>query len=306
MSTQKKATIILYGGDRQLWNGPNAQLTVQDLQPTGPVSLKEVRLEQGKSIVELDLALPFDGVQRYGILVSAADHRPASYIMRHETFLRPDGDDIVEQDETILRLLLVPSHPSFNDVPNGYDRLRDVGSVIQNLLTAQQYQELREEPVPARQLALLNLEAKLRSTRLEGESLLSFVTGVDYVEVDRLFIRMKAGLKEKIRKSPEFGGAGGHGVPDIPVQLPAHPDSWKHKVFDTGNIQLSFARNAQDGGGGPSYSVDVDIDLERGIGHVFEWLRNNVFTPGHKTDQTSVYSLLWPQNILPLYTLGSR
>jgi len=151
---------------------------------------------------------------------------------------------------------------------------------------------------------MLNLEAKLRSTRIEGEQLISFVTGVDHVDVDRIFIRTRANLKEKVRRSQLFAGAGGHGVPEIPVALPAHPHSWKHTAFDTGNLQLSFSETTTDVGGTPSHSVDADIDLERGIGHVFEWLRNNVFTPGHKTDQTSVYSLLWSQNILPLYTLG--
>ena len=51
------------------------------------------------------------------------------------------------------------------------------------------------------------------------------------------------------------------------------------------------------------HSADVDIDLMKGLGHVVEWLENNVFRPGHKTNQGLVYALLYDQNILPDYTL---
>jgi hypothetical protein len=52
-----------------------------------------------------------------------------------------------------------------------------------------------------------------------------------------------------------------------------------------------------------THSVDVDIDLRKGLAHVVEWLENNVFRPGHKTNQALVYALLYDQNILPDYTL---
>jgi hypothetical protein len=52
------------------------------------------------------------------------------------------------------------------------------------------------------------------------------------------------------------------------------------------------------------YSVDADIDLERGLLHVAEWLDNELLHPGKKTDQTRVYALLFSQNIIPRYTLS--
>ena len=51
------------------------------------------------------------------------------------------------------------------------------------------------------------------------------------------------------------------------------------------------------------HSADVDIDLGRGLAHAKEWLENNVFRPGHKTNQALVYGLLYTQGILPNYTL---
>jgi hypothetical protein len=51
------------------------------------------------------------------------------------------------------------------------------------------------------------------------------------------------------------------------------------------------------------HSADVDIDLGRGLAHAVEWLENNVFRPGHKTNQALIYALLYAQGILPKYTL---
>ena len=71
-------------------------------------------------------------------------------------------------------------------------------------------------------------------------------------------------------------------------------------------MQLSFSAEAMPspgGGAGLVHSVDVDIDLGRGLAHVVEWLDNNVIRRGHKTDQVLIYGLLYAQRILPLYTL---
>jgi len=299
--------MVLYGPDRQLWTGGPTQLTVQELRPEGPRLLEKTSLAKGSSTVEVRLDVPFDGMQRYGIRLSADGHRSTIYVLRHQSFLRQDGTDIVERDDIILRLLMMPNRPSFEDLVNGFTRLRDAGSPL-TPASKEEFLELddMEADVPARQLVLLNLDAKLRATRIDGKSLLSFVKALQYVEVDRLYIAVKPELKELVRRAGEFASAPGHGTPSTPIALPAHPDSWKHTKFDTGNIQLSFSETTDTSTGSPAFSVDVDIDLEKGIGHVFEWLRNNVLTPGHKTDQTSIYSLLWPQNILPLYTLGTR
>jgi len=68
---------------------------------------------------------------------------------------------------------------------------------------------------------------------------------------------------------------------------------------------LSFSKEAVPIGGVSSmvHSADVDIDLGRGLAHAKEWLENNVFKPGHKTNQALVYAQLYAQGILPKYTL---
>jgi hypothetical protein len=111
-----------------------------------------------------------------------------------------------------------------------------------------------------------------------------------------------------IEDSPDFVSSPGHGRPDAKPDLPTHPDSWKHRLYPSGNIQLSFARDPEnwpDEGSMKAFSVDIDIDLEKGLKHVWEWLQNNVFNPGQKTDQTVVYALLYGQGIIPDYTLDT-
>ena len=160
---------------------------------------------------------------------------------------------------------------------------------------------------PPQKMALLNIEAKLRERRLKGTPLLSFIQAVRYVAVDRIFVLVQPEMKQIIEDSSEFASAPGHKAPKgTPVVLPNHPDSWKHRRFGAGDIQLSFSKVCETLQGIPSrqvFSVDSDIDLERGLGHVFEWLDNHVLHPGKKTDQTQVYFLLFSQGIIPDYTL---
>ena len=156
-------------------------------------------------------------------------------------------------------------------------------------------------------MAFLNIEAKLRETSIDGAPLMSFVRKVRHVAVDRVFLLFDAALKARMPRAGDFAGAPGHGVPKGFPDLPEHPDSWKHTRFAEGNVQLSFSRDAvafpEGGASSLVHSADVDIDLGRGLAHAKEWLENNVFRPGHKTNQALVYALLYSQGILPRYAL---
>jgi hypothetical protein len=208
----------------------------------------------------------------------------------------------VEIDDIVLRLMLLPDSPGTTDLPQGYDRLKQLASPFTSDtgISAEAYQGLDV----AAKMAFLNLEAKLRETMLEGSPLISFVKGVTRVAVDRVFVLFDPVLKSQMPRAGEFGDAPGHKAPKD-SGLPDHPDSWKHVRFSEGNVQLSFSKEAAILGGAtaPVHSADVDIDLGKGLAHVKEWLVNNVFKPGHKTNQALVYGLLYAQGILPRYTL---
>ena len=202
--------------------------------------------------------------------------------------------------------MLVPDSPGTSDLAEGFDRLRQEASPFAAPKTGVDQKTFKALDVVA-QMACLNIEAKLRETVLDGAPLLTFVRGVRHVAVDRAFVFFDAGLKARMPRSSEFAAAPGHGAPASLADLPGHPDSWKHTRFAEGNVQLSFSKDAMPLPGGNAasmvHSADVDIDLGRGLAHAKEWLENNVFKPGHKTNQALVYALLYAQGILPRYIL---
>lgn len=300
---EKRVTVILYGSDRNLWNGGPVQIKVTDLFAAGgPKPLSSGRADA--STVELRLELPFDAGQMYGLTFSAPRHRPAWQILRRHDFIRMP--DQIEADDLVLRLMLVPDSPGTTDVSAGLDRLVQMASPFiapGSGVDAAWFERLNV----AAQMAFLNIEAKLRETIIDGAPLISFVRGIRHVAVDRVFLLFDSVLKPRMLRAIEFAGAPGHGAPSEPEGLPDHPDSWKHTRYAEGNVQLSFSADAVPlaGGGATSlvHSADVDIDLGRGLAHAKEWLENQVFKPGHKTNQALVYAQLYAQGILPQYTL---
>ena len=300
----KSLTLILFQADRIPWQGAGVRLLVTDLNSSELKVLHDQRLKAGTSTVVMNLELLFDAGQRYGVSVDVSKHRSAVHLINHKTFLRQDGGTEIEVDEAFVRLILVPRKPKSSNLDEGYERLRAQGSPVvgdNTGLAREAYLALE----PEAKMAFLNIEAKLRETRLTGRSLLSFVEGVRFVDVDRVFLLVRSDLKQIVKDSSVFASAPGHGAPaDTPIALPAHPDSWKHTLFGAGNLQLSFSANSETLVTDPTkqvFSVDADIDLARGVDHFFEWLKNH-FT-GKKTDQTLVYSLLFAQGINAAYTL---
>ena len=299
---EKRLTVILYGSDRNLWSGGGLRFRVTDIFAAGGPKL----LHQGKTenpTLDLRLNLPFDAGQIYGLDFTAPGHRPAWQLVRRSDFIRaPDG---VEGDDVILRLMLVPDKPGTRDLAQGLQRLKERGSPFAAPGGGLD-EEMFEELGIVNRMALLNIEAKLRETFVDGTSVLSFVKAVRHVAADRVFLLVDASLKDRLARAGDFAGAPGHDAPRIPAGMPAHPDSWKHRRFAEGNVQLSFSAEAIPPPGdlaAPVHSVDADIDLGRGLAHVVEYLDNNVIRRGQKTDQALIYGLLYAQRILPLYTL---
>jgi hypothetical protein len=300
--SEKRVTVILYGSDRNLWRGGPLQIRVTDLFAAGGPHV----VWQGKTdqpTVEVRLQLPFDAGQVYGLTFSTSKHRPAWQLVRRADFIRTREQ--VEVDDLILRLMLVRDGAEPADMAGALDRLRQVASPFAAPATGVDAAAFDPLDVAAK-MAFLNIEAKLRETTIDSTPLLSFVRAVRHVAVDRVFLFFDAALKPRMARAVDFAGAPGHPAPHDLAGLPAHPDSWKHTRFAEGNVQLSFAADPEPFPPGSAlqvHSADVDIDLGRGLAHAKEWLVNNVFLPGHKTNQALVYALLFAQGILPCYTL---
>ncbi len=303
--SNKAITLIILRADRKLWSGGPVQLQVTDMRQ-GLKVLHNKPLAAGSHTVLINLDLLFNAGQVYGISIDTEGHRSAWQLIRRQSFLREEGATKVEIDSLIMQLMLVPDKPTSSDLDAGYDLLKTAASPLvadKSGITRNAYLVLE----PAEKMALLNIDAKLRDTRMGGTSLLSFVRGLQHVAVDRLFLLMRPDVKQLVKDSSEFASAPGHKAPkNLPVTQPAHPDSWKHTRFGAGNLQLSFAKDAQplpDNAGEQGFSVDADIDLERGLLHVAEFLDNKIH-PSKKTNHTLVYALLFSQGIIPNYTLS--
>ena len=301
----KAITLIILRADRKLWDGGPVQLQVTDMRE-GLKVLHDKPLAAGSHTILINLELLFNAGQVYGISIDAEGHRSAWQLINRQSFLREEGTTKIEVDGMTMRLMLVPENPTSSDLEAAYDQLKAAASPLvadNSGLGRNAYLALE----PAAKMALLNIDAKLRETRINGASLLSFVQGLEHVAVDRLFLLTRPELKQLVKSSSEFASAPGHKAPkNVPVPLPAHPASWKHTRFGAGNLQLSFAKNSQPLPGDAAkqvFSVDADIDLERGLLHVAEFLDNKIH-PSKKTNQTLVYALLFSQGIIPDYTLS--
>lgn len=301
--SEKRVTVILYGSDRNLWRGGPLQARVTDLFAAGGPHV----VWQGttsESTVELKLQLPFDAGQVYGLTFSRSKHRPAWHLVRRTDFIRTREQ--IEIDDLILRLMLVPDAADPVDITSALGRLQQIASPFAAPATGVDAAAFDPLDVAAK-MAFLNIEAKLRETTIDSAPLMSFVRAVRHVAVDRVFVLFDAELKARMPRAVDFAGAPGHPAPHGLAGLPAHPDSWKHTRFAEGNVQLSFAADPEPfppGSASQVHSADVDIDLGRGLAHAREWLVNNVFLPGHKTNQALVYALLFAQGILPVYALA--
>jgi hypothetical protein len=298
--SQKHATLVVYRSDRNLWaDGPLKCRVIELFGKSGPRVLVSRTIPP---VVELELELSFDGGNAYGISVDANGHRSGWHVLSRRSFIRIDGVNQREVDSTIVRPMLVANHAQPSNLSAAFKTIENQGSPFA-LFGYQRFEALRSV---AAKLAFLNIEAKLRETHIGTRSLLSFVRDVREAMADRIFLFVAAELKSLIQGSPDFGDAPGHGAPMEPPGLPAHPDSWKQITHDFGNLQLSFSKAAspQRLSGTTTehcFSVDCDIDLERDLGHAFEFVHNVVFNK--KTDQTLVYRMLWDQGVLPAYQL---
>jgi hypothetical protein len=301
--SNKAISLIILRADRKLWSGGPTRLQVTDMRTLK--LLHDKPLAAGSHTVLINLDLMFNAGQVYGITIDAEGHRSAWQLIKRQSFLRDDGGTKIEVDGLTMQLMLVPDKPTSSDLDAGYDLLKAAASPLvgDNGISKNDYLDLEQ----AAKMALLNIDAKLRETLINGASLLSFVQGLELAQVDRLFLLIRPDLKQLVKSSSEFASAPGHKAPtNLPVVLPAHPESWKHTRFGAGNLQLSFAKTSQPLTGNPAkqvFSVDADIDLERGLLHVAEFLDNKIH-PNKKTNQTLVYALLFSQGIIPNYTLN--
>src|ERR1044072_1961367 len=196
---KKKVTVIVLRADRELWDGGPLRLKVTDLR-AGLKVLKDVSFPGTSNIIQVNLDLPFDAGQAYGIQVDADDHRAAWQIIKRRTFLREEGGHTIEIDNAIFRLMVIPENPSSVDLDQGYDQLLAEGSPA--VTGAQPWPKQRYLAMDdASKMAFLNIDAKMRDTRINGLPIRSFVRGVGGVAPARVFFFVRLELKALVTDS---------------------------------------------------------------------------------------------------------
>ena len=178
----KAITLIILRADRKLWNGGPVRLQVTDLSK-GLKVVHNKPLAAGSHTVLINLDLLFNAGQVYAISIDADGHRSAWQLIKRQSFLRDEGAAKIEIDSLIMQLMLVPDKPTSSDLDAGYDLLKAAASPLvadKSGLAKNAYLGLE----PAAKMALLNIGAKLRETRINGASLLPFVQGLQHGAVD--------------------------------------------------------------------------------------------------------------------------
>ncbi len=128
------------------------------------------------------------------------------------------------------------------------------------------------------QNAFVNVTDRLASITLDdGSNALSLITSITSFQEDRVIANADPSLATNLLNDARFSQ-----VTALDRDHPGHSDLSFKSNDARANIQFSFSRART--------SVDVDHDLRRGIGHLFEVLRNK--STGQRTDQDAVRRLL--------------
>jgi hypothetical protein len=294
MASTGTLQISVFDGSRQPWRGPEIRLVIRD--PFKNSTKKEIidkTIKKGTNSITVN-EVPTDMGQQYIVFLDADKHRSHSvYPVKPE----PGG-------QTPVNIMLIPDKPvpDFSDF--SYKKLKGHSPFFHAALSASiteaEFLALAEADQKfgtARMCALLNIEAKLRATTLKETQLaVSFIrrfADIAALEPDRIKVDVAENMPSNVRGLKTFN--------ELSEQLnemnhKGFPVSFKEKVAFC-SLQLSFAKKAANG----VLAADIDIDLLTDIGHFGEVIKNKVTKT--KTDQFTIYSLLFDQGIRPLYTL---
>lgn len=153
---------------------------------------------------------------------------------------------------------------------------------------------------------VLNLCAKMsKETVKSGPKLITFVKGIDRTWLDpkhreRLYARVKNELLPALSSYPEqyFSvDSGMHKFPPAGWSPVKKPDSFKTLRDSAGNIQLTFAGNAEG-----AQLTDLDLDDHKGLGHVADVLKHKF--SGKDTHPYDIHEILFMfQQLDPEYRL---
>ena len=285
--------VSVFNAARQPWAGPEVRLVLTDpFTNSSNKKLVDKTMKKGTNRIVLE-GVPADAGQRYILFLDADKHRS------HSVFpVKP-----VPDAATPVNIMLVPNDPVPNFNTFNYHELQlrspQFHSALSQSIAEGDFLGLPKSDDKfgnVRMAAILNIEAKLRSTALKKGMAVDYVRlikDLDCCERDRIKVEVAADMPAQVRGLKTFNELN----EDLnELNHKGFPVSFKEKVAFC-SLQLSFAKKAQNG----LLSADIDIDLLTDIGHFGEVIKNKITKM--KTDSFTVYNLLFDQGIRPLYTL---
>lgn len=169
------------------------------------------------------------------------------------------------------------------------------GGQLLRILEASAIDEATWEALNKRNRAtILNLSAKMwKETTRDGTKLITLVDRIDRTWLDikhreRVYARINNDLLPALIDYPqEFFGVNG-GLHHFPQGWESvdPPDSFKSLNDSAGNIQFTFAKNAED-----ALLADIDLDDHKGLEHVADVLKHKF--SGKDTDPYDIHEILW-------------
>lgn len=293
MPSTGKLNVTIFDGHRDLWHGPEVRLVLTDpFTNSTNKKLVDINVKKGINNIVID-SIPTDAGQAYILFVNADKHRS------HAVFpVKP-----LPNGETPVNIMLIPNDPVPNFADFTYNELKlkspQFHSALSQNISESDFRGLATKDPDfgaSRMCALLNIEAKLRATALKQKQAVDYIRlfqTLDACERDRIKVDVADDMPANVRGLKTFTELN----PDLnEMNHKGFPISFKQKVVFC-SLQLSFAKTGENG----RLAADVDIDLLTDIGHFGEVIKNKITKM--KTDQFSIYVLLFDQGIRPLYTL---
>jgi hypothetical protein len=281
MPPKGNINLTMYSADRTLWSHGKVRLQVIDPFSDSEKLMAEDTVRGPTALLENVLA---DKGRIYAILASAEGYRDAGI---YPVKARANG--LVQ-----AAVMLMPEKARFGFPQPLLPRLKTYSPLFWAALVEGGITDagLLEDIEPERVACALNIEAKLRNTRVMGTPAMEFVKGIQGVEGigrDKLHVKVDKTIIEKLRLELEAGN-----FLELPTGAGTGRTGFKQRI-PFGSLQILFSEKTT----GEFLDAEVDIDLWAGIEPFGKFLRSVISR--QIMDSFTVYRHLFDQRIFPHY-----
>jgi hypothetical protein len=282
MPPKGNINLTMYSADRTLWSHGKVRLQVVDPFSDTQKLMAEDTVQGPTVLLENVLA---DKGRLHAILASAPGYRDAGIYP-----IKARANGLVQ-----AAVMLMPEKAGFGFPRPLLPRLKSYSPLFWTALVEGGITEsdLLEEVEPERVACALNIEAKLRNTRVLETPAMEFVRaieGLGGIRHDCIRAKVHKTMMDKLRIDTESGGS----FEALPEKKGAFPISFKQRV-PFGSLRLSFSEKED----GELLEAEIDIHLWADLEHFGKYMRGVISR--QTVDSFNVYRHLFDQRIFPHY-----